>query len=69
MFNSLVRKVLRPGTVEMSIELLERSGSPQRSWSILSKLSILDGGLIIKSLVGNNPYKSNDFNETFIALV
>ena len=53
----------------MGIELLETSGSPQRAWSILSKISILDGGLNIESLAGNNPYKSNHFNRTFIALV
>ena len=53
----------------MGIELLERSGSPQRAWSILSKDSILDGVLNIKSFAGNNPYKSNHFNRTFIALV
>ena len=53
----------------MGIELLETSGSPQRAWSILSKITILDGGLNIKSLAGNNPYKSNHFNRTFIALV
>ena len=28
----------------MDIELLETSSSPQRAWSILSKISILDGG-------------------------
>ena len=53
----------------MGIELLETSGSPQRAWSILSKISILDGGLNIKSLAGNNPCKGNHFNRTFIAFV
>ena len=51
----------------MGIELLETSGSPQRVWSILSKISILDGELNIESLAGN--ILSNHFNRTFIALV
>ena len=33
------------------------------------KISILDGGLNIKALAGNNPYKSNNFNRTFITFV
>ena len=53
----------------MGIELLETSGSSQGAWSILSKISILDGGLNTKSLAGNNSYKSNHFNRTFIASV
>ena len=53
----------------MGIELLETSGSPQRAWSILSKISTLDRGLNINTLVGNNPCKSNHFNRSFIALV
>ena len=65
MLNSLVRKVLRSGKVRT---LLETSGSPQRAWSILSNISILEGGLNIKSLAGNNPCKSNHVNRTFIAL-
>ena len=52
----------------MGIELLETSSSPQRACSILSKISTLDGGLNIKSLAGNNPYKSNHFNRTFKVL-
>ena len=39
----------------MGIELLETSGSPQRAWFILSKISILDGAFNIESLAGNNP--------------
>ena len=42
----------------MGIELLEKSVSRQRASSILSKISILDGGLNIKSLAGNNPCKA-----------
>ena len=42
----------------MGKELFKTSGSPQRVWSILSKISILDGGLNTESLAGNNPYKA-----------
>ena len=53
----------------MGIELLETSDSPKKAWSILSKDSILDGVLNIKSLAGNSPFESNHFNRTFIAFV